>query len=93
LLEVVLADLTMTLGPHHPDSLWARRELAATLIRCERQADAIREATNTLTDTIRVMGQHHQYTTWMEAVCDAIRVNDNCDAADREFGCERILWE
>jgi hypothetical protein len=93
LVDRVLAGLARRLGTMHPDALWARRERAATLAELGRASDASAEAEEALVATSRVLGSTHPYTSWAQAVLDAIRSGADLADVDRRLGCERILWE
>lgn len=57
-----VADFTRTLGPDHPQTFTARRNLAGALRQCGRLIDAIALYEQTLADCERVLGPAHPDT-------------------------------
>ncbi|EHM93001.1 hypothetical protein HMPREF0975_02084, partial [Actinomyces sp. oral taxon 849 str. F0330] len=53
---------TRILGPHHPDTLISRNNLAGAYQAAGRLDDAITLHEQTLTDSTRILGPHHPNT-------------------------------
>ena len=62
LFKQTLEDRTRTLGPHHPDTLTARNNLAYAYRDAGRLQDAITLHQQNLEDRTRILGPHHPRT-------------------------------
>ncbi|KAI0473906.1 hypothetical protein GGR56DRAFT_696525 [Xylariaceae sp. FL0804] len=73
--EAALAEFTRardgrvrTLGPRHPDTLWAQNDVGEALRRLGRRAEALNLQRAALNDQEAVLGTEHPHTRWTRAV-------------------------